>query len=292
MTAQHLMCNSISNSTQQAYRRSWRLFMSFTTSFHLPLSFPVSEQLLSRFIAFLVERKYSPSSVMAAVSAISFIHQLMNWVDPAQRSSIKKLVKGHRRLATTLDARLPITLPILHGLIGASNITITDSYNRALFQAMCLLAFHALLRVGEMTSSCNNLQLADIHLSHNTVGIQFKNYKHKAGSQAARHIINASPDASLCPVRTISRYISWRGSMQGPLFRHKDGTSVTRKQFSDLLKSALTFSGQQAERFNTHSFRIGGTTHMAQEGSSDSQIRLAGRWASNAFQAYTRIHNI
>ena len=41
-------------------------------------------------------------------------------------------------------------------------------------------------------------------------------------------------------------------------------------------------------RYNTHSFRIGRTTNMMLEGYSEAQIKVAGRWISNAFIRYSR----
>ena len=74
---------------------------------------------------------------------------------------------GIRNSSCLQDPRLPITLLLLHKLCSALNHTCSSLRSRTLFQLMFLLAFHAFLRVGEMTlsHSChqNILQLDQIH---------------------------------------------------------------------------------------------------------------------------------
>ena len=41
-------------------------------------------------------------------------------------------------------------------------------------------------------------------------------------------------------------------------------------------------------RYKGHSFRIGAATFAAECGFSDAQIRLMGRWQSDAFRKYIR----
>ena len=41
--------------------------------------------------------------------------------------------------------------------------------------------------------------------------------------------------------------------------------------------------------YKGHSFRIGAASHAAERGMSDAQIRILGRWKSNAFLKYIRV---
>ena len=40
--------------------------------------------------------------------------------------------------------------------------------------------------------------------------------------------------------------------------------------------------------YNTHSFRIGAATSAIETGISDVQVKMLGRWKSNAYQRYVR----
>ena len=92
-----------------------------------------------------------------------------------------------KKLKRTPDIRLPITPSILRKLVESLPICTSSFYQRSLFQAMCLLAFHAFLRVGEITSSEDStsvLQFASIQfgqISENEpqdLTLTLSNFKH------------------------------------------------------------------------------------------------------------------
>ena len=72
------------------------------------------------------------------------------------------------------------------------------------------------------------------------------------------------------------------------LFIHLNGKSLTRYQFKAIMFKALQFT-QTIGHFKSHSFRIGGATHLASLGTEESRIMAAGRWKSNAYTKYIRL---
>ena len=50
----------------------------------------------------------------------------------------------------------------------------------------------------------------------------------------------------------------------------------------------LFMCGLDPSRYKGHSFRIGAASYAADRGFSDAQIRMLGRWKSNAFLCYIR----
>ncbi len=76
------------------------------------------------------------------------------------------------------------------------------------------------------------------------------------------------------------------------LFKHVTGAPVRCHQVIDVMRQALTYMGLDPQVYSGHSFRIGHCTDVALEGRSDAQLRHAGRWASNAFQVYTKLNFI
>ena len=64
---------------------------------------------------------------------------------------------------------------------------------------------------------------------------------------------------------------------------------MLRSEFDVSLKHLLSFCGYQTISFKGHNFRIGADTTAALRGESDTQIRAAGRWSSEAFRKYIRI---
>ena len=84
-------------------------------------------------------------------------------------------------------------------------------------------------------------------------------------------------------------YLTLRGYKPGPLFMTSHGHPVSRTTFTDQLFVVLKFCGLNPARYKGHSFRIGAASHAADRGLSDTQIRVLGRWRSNAFHSYIRI---
>ena len=91
-----------------------------------------------------------------------------------------------------------------------------------------------------------------------------------------------------CPVELLAKYLAMRGPRPGALFITVDGAPVSRSHFSNQLSSAIQFCGLSPSVYKGHSFRIGAASHAADKGLSDAQIRLLGRWKSNAFLKYLR----
>ena len=81
-----------------------------------------------------------------------------------------------------------------------------------------------------------------------------------------------------------------RGAQYGPLFLTADGTYMylTRGIFSARLADTLQEAGIDSKGYNTHSFRIGAATTANERGISDVNIKMLGRWKSNAYQQYVR----
>ena len=119
----------------------------------MPVTLPIQPALLALFISHLYALNYASSSVTTYVSAISYVLKLAGVADPTESRLILQVLKGYRRLTPVRDVRLPITLPILRQLIRSFETTLSSNYQIYLPTAMCVLAFFAFLRIGELTVS-------------------------------------------------------------------------------------------------------------------------------------------
>ena len=176
-------------------------------------------------------------------------------------------------------------------------------------KAVFLLAFHALLRLGEILTRsphdcCKVLQVHDIQISikngkpyNLTLTLRsFKNIKHNQPVTLSLESNCMQP--SLCLVLALITFRHYYMHNSGPLFQFVNGTAVSHNFVVRNLSSVLNFLGQNSNLYKGHSFRIGETTHAVSLGLSESQIRRLGRWNSNAMERYIRIsplnytHNI
>ena len=125
--------------------------------------------------------------------------------------------------------------------------------------------------------------------SGNTVGFKliiFKDFKHSYNKRALSITIHRRSD--VYPVQSLLAYLSQRGVSNGPLFRTEDGRAVLRRHFTEYLSLIFRTCGLDPSKYKGYSFRIGVATLTAESGFSDAQIRLLGRWKSDAFRKYIR----
>ena len=173
----------------------------------------------------------------------------------------------------------------------------TQSITR-LFQAMCLFAFFAFCRVGEITASKDRNaisidQVSKLLNSSNEVEaikITFFNYKHSYNQRPFSLVVTRQ--SCFCPVQYQLQYLELHGVGAGPLFQLPNGSPVPRSIFIDKLAIAIKYCGLDPSKYKGHSFRIGAASAAAEKGMSDAQIRSMGRWKSNAFVKYIRIQSM
>ena len=130
-------------------------------------SLPISPPVLALFISFMFHKSYASSTVNTYLSTLGYSHRLLGFPDPTKVFYITQMLKGYGKLDHRVDVRLPITLPVLHKLVYACQNCSLSPYEILMYQTMCLLAFHAYLRVGEITlgnprAAANTIDIIDI----------------------------------------------------------------------------------------------------------------------------------
>ena len=70
------------------------------------------------------------------------------------------------------------------------------------------------------------------------------------------------------------------------MFIHRNNSPFSRNFTCKQLKSDIIDIGRKPDMFNTHSFRKGRATSLAEQGYTPDQIAMLGRWNSNAYKLY------
>ena len=290
-----LLQASVAPSSLKLYHRSWTLFIQCTLEINPshkgPVVLPITSSHLSVFISYLHTQSYSPASIVAHASSIGYLHRISGLHDPMSAKFIQKLLAGVTKVSPPTPPRLPITIGILVQLINSVDQVVPHYYHRYLLKAMLSIGFFGLMRIGEITMSKEHL--VPLHLDQLTftpshISINISHFKHNQSLKPVEIPIQRQSLTEICPVFHLSSYLNVRGFQKGPLFAFKSMAPVPRQFFSKNLSSLISFSGLQSERYKSHSLRIGGASYYASLGYSDSQIRLLGRWGSNAFIKYIR----
>lgn len=260
----------------------------------------MNEEILILYLTYLSSvRGQAATTIASTLSGLTFMLQCkkLNPLTISKTFMVKNFMSGLRKSSTrATDSRQPITLKMLNSLIASLKESAPSEFEYWLFSAMFSLAFFALLRVGEIT-------FCDSHSPHlldvNSVKVIIENdnlkafkltmssFKHSTGIPFTIEI--PSQNFPLDPVVIMYNYLLRRGTNEGPLFCAKNLYPIHRSVFVKVLNLSLQNIVATRGKFTTHSFRIGGATHAAESGMSDSKIRALGRWKSNAFQKYIRI---
>ena len=206
---------------------------------------------------------------------------------------LQYVLRGIRRSQGNLftrPLRVPVTWPLMQ--IICRHIARTEPpFDRDMLLAAALLAFFGLMRVSEYASSTAHqvdpeaLRVQDVIIArnHNMVRVVIKKSKTDPFRMGATLRICSIPHP-LCPVRAIIRFLRRRGTHPGPLFIYQNGTYLTRQRMRDLLARSLPF----LDNVNTHSFRRGGASALADAGVPGHVIQILGRWKSRAYTQYVQ----
>jgi integrase len=109
----------------------------------------------------------------------------------------------------------------------------------------------------------------------------------------------ANPESTICPVQALKLlFKAYAADPSQPLFRSSAGP-FTKEFVIDRVKTLLLEIGVNATGFSGHSFRKGAAATAKANGISRDNIKLLGRWKSDAVDIYmnevdttTKMHNI
>ena len=189
------------------------------------------------------------------------------------------------------DVRLPITIDILRKLMTTLHLVFLDNkYLATMLKAMFSVAFHAFLRVGEISISPtakHTIEIGQVIPSSSMYKIILKSFKHAISGQCTTIELHRSDG-----IKHLAAYLEIRPKVGGPLFVFPDGIAISKNFFNCCLRKSLKFIGLSSGNYKSHSFRIGSATHSASLGASDDLIMRMGRWKSNAFLRYIRLPSL
>ncbi len=251
--------------------------------------FPANSGHVVLYVAHLFSRSLAPATIQSKLSAITYVHKLYNMPDPCDHFLVQKIMCGVKKCKPQCDTRAPFSLRDLQCISDNIPSMGWSLYDSLMYRAMCLLAFHAFLRPGEITDSVNCLFFHDVSFVDGDLSLTFVSFKHHAGKPV--HVFVTPTGDSYCPVSAVRRYITIRGDAPGRLFVNRSGRTVSYTQFSKAVGSLVKFC-QLDPLLSLHSFRIGAATHAALLGVPESDIKRLGRWNSDSWKKYVRITTI
>lgn len=276
-------------------------------TFSLPLT---CTDILS-FTAWLLSRDVRSSTISSYLSGLRQMHLSNGLIIPEIRSDIvNQVLRGKANFdavhPTNKPPRLPITPTALRLLKYEISVCLKPKYEKRLLWFLCTALFHGSFRLGELLSKTKtyydpdfcllrqDLTIGDHTLNNSRFSVlSFSIKSPKANKPNTPDIVDIFPtNTDLCPVKA---YLNWtrcdsRSAQDLPLFSLLSGSPITCTDFNSLLKLWLSkYFDPAVGYFSGHSFRAGIPSILGNLGFNDSDIKLAGRWSSSAFQAYLKL---
>ena len=260
----------------------------------LPSSLPMPREHIALYLAALKKEGLAPSSIRSALSVIAWKHKIAGLPDPTKDFLLSRVMEGLRRARLHPPNRvLPITVDILHRLLDALPDSQCGPYDVCLMKAFFLLAYHGAFRVGELCESgtlAHTIRVEDVLPGRGEDGGSFelRLSSFKFSKEGTSVLLSPVVGGTHCPIQALSAFLRVRPNRPGPLFIKESGAPLRRPFVACVLKRCVTQIGLNAEKYNTHSLRVGRATDLAAAGASEALIRETGRWNSNAYLKYIR----
>ena len=290
-------------STQKSYQAAMRRFYKFCTTYSINTPFPLSEQLLCSYAAFLADQRLASQTIKSYLSALRNLQLTLGLPDPREKSSmpiLKRVQAGIRRIRFQKGPPSRIRLPITAHLMKRIKHALDTSLNpeKAAVWAVASTAFFGFFRLGEllldsaksfdekMCLSWGDVAVDD-RVAPKMIQVHLKRSKCDQFGSGADVVVGVTGD-ELCPVAAILDFIELREDKKGPFFLTSSGEVITKTWFIEQIRSILSTIGVPPLQYAGHSFRVGTATTAAMAGVEDSMIQTLGRWHSSAFLQYIR----
>ena len=251
---------------------------------------------LSFFVVWL-SHHIEPRSVDSYLSGI--VSKLETYYPNARANRCSQLVartlKGcKRRLSQPVSRKLPLSRADVQHVIATTMLT--ETHDDSLFTAMLVTGFETLQRLGELTWPDDKRRQSYRHVSMrhtltftaDTASYLLPHQKNSSLGTGNVVVLRSQPRLAVDPLQVLRTYIARRDTRfpQRPeLWLTEEGLIPTRRWF---LRHLRVFFPNTS--FSGHSLHAGGATALAASGVAPDLIRAAGRWSSDEFNKYIRVH--
>jgi site-specific recombinase XerD len=271
--------------TQRAYKADLKDFNNWC-EINGQIPFPVSPETLAAYVSHLADTcKWA--TINRRLAAISKLHQLNNLDTPTQDRVFRIVMEGIKRTKGVRQKQAPaFKLNILKQLLRDFD---TESNSNLRNKAIILLGFTGAFRRSELVA----LNVEDLSFTDEGLIISMQKSKTNQYGDYEEKAIFYSPEAVLCPIRTLKAWIEKLDKTSDALFtRVRKGDRLTTDRLTDKTVNDLvkTYFG---DTFSAHSLRASFITIAKINGADDSEIMRQSKHKTSAMiQRYTRIEDI
>ena len=271
--------------TQRAYKSDLKDFNEWC-EINGQIPFPVSPETLAAYVSHLAD-DCKWATINRRLAAISKLHQLNNLETPTQNRIFRIVMEGIKRTKGIRQKQAPaFKLNILKQLLRDFD---TESNANLRNKALLILGFTGAFRRSELVA----LNVEDLNFTEDGLIVSIQKSKTNQYRDYEEKAIFYSPEAILCPIRTLQLWTKRLEKTSDALFvRVRKGDRITSDRLTDKTVNDLvkTYFG---EEFSAHSLRASFITIAKINGADDSEIMRQSKHKTSAMiQRYTRIEDI
>jgi integrase len=282
--------------TTKTYTSAQSRFLSFCSIYNqVPL--PVTEDILLLYISYLFEDGLTASTIRVYLAAVRSLHIFSNFTYPTSMLRVRLALKGAVRQSPLPNRKLPITFHILTQMLNH----IRRRYDRTLLECVMTMAFFGCLRLaeccvvdGQPFDKEIHLCLSDVQLdtSKKQYSLFLKRSKTDTDNHGITIYIGCSHNPSCCAFCSMLKYMSICKHTEfpdsTPLFILPTGGILFKSYIVKITRLLLSMSGYNPAHYSGHSYRAGAATTAGNNNFRDWEVKLLGRWASQAYTIYMR----
>ena len=294
-------------STNNNYYKIWKLFNQFLIRLDvMPCRW---EDRAVLFCAHLIDNGRQSSTVRSYLSAIKCVLQNDNYQLVESHVILSTLTRACRLVNDRVHTRLPIKLGLLEMILFEINRRYsTQPYLQAMYSTLFALAYYGLFRIGEVTASNHCIKACNVHMAKNKDKLLIILYSSKTHDKESKpqkvKITSMKQDDKtsrnsnmkkvtphFCPFQLTQRYLTLRGGykcVNEQFFIFSSGEPVSARHVSQLLKLSLKQMNFNQDLYSFHSLRSGRSCDLLKAGYTIDQIKMLGRWKSNAVYKYIK----
>lgn len=259
---------SKSKGTLATYLNGWKDFETFCQTHHVA-SLPAIPATVVAYLTHLA-REQRPSTIQVKLSAIEHYHIIAHLDVPTNGPEVAAVMAGIRRtLGMAVVKKAPVMLDDLRLMVAA----IPDSLAGIRDRAIILVGFAGAFRRSELA----DLDLRDIEVGRQ-LKLRLRRSKTDQRGEGTVKVIPALEDRTVCALTALKAWLEQSAIEDGPVFRPIDKWGkVGRKRLSgkaiaQVVKTAVTRIGLDADLFAGHSLRSGFITEAAIGGAEQWEI--------------------
>lgn len=255
---------------------------------------PATEDTLLLFIAYLHRQGLSVSSVSMYLASVRALHVNNGYGNPlVDCLRVQKALRSLEMNGPKPKQKLPITLDVLERFLPHFN---SSGHSLCVLAAMTL-AFFGCLRASELTVGSHfdpskHVTNEDVVFSDYYVSVLVKTSKTDKRNSGF-HVTVGCSNHRICCFCAMKAFRDWKVEQKCQLgpnepFFAMYGAMLTKDVFQKETRLKIALIGMNPKDYSGHSFRSGSATTAAMAGLTDWEIKLLGRWTSDAYQRYIR----